>query len=156
MTENKNTWFPVYVNLAGKKILVVGGGTIALRRIRTLQSFGPKLCCISRTVSEELKTLALTGSFSVLERDFQDADISGQEMVLACTGDPEVNHRIVRLCREAGIPVNNCADQTECDFYFPAVIRTEDDVVIGVNAGGRDHRLVRRIREKIQAFLEEK
>ena len=76
------------------------------------------------------------------------------DLVLACTDDPELNGEIYSVCKCLGIPVNVCSDRRKCDFYFPGIV-ARDNVVIGVTAGGTDHRKAREVREKIERLLEE-
>ena len=76
----------------------------------------------------------------------------GLLFVLSATDDRETDRSVYEECKEKGIPVNIASDQTMCDFQFPALIQQED-LVIGVNSGGRDHRKVRRISEKIRKWI---
>ena len=80
--------------------------------------------------------------------------IENADLVLACTDDPELNGEIYSVCKCLGIPVNVCSDRRKCDFYFPGIV-ARDNVVIGVTAGGTDHRKAREVREKIERLLEE-
>ena len=78
---------------------------------------------------------------------------AGSRPFLCC---PEVNGQIAGECRERGIPVNHGGDKSQCDFYFPAVVR-EDELVIGLTAGGADHKKVKRaaawLRNHIREFF---
>ena len=74
------------------------------------------------------------------------------QLVLSASDDPGVNEAVFSDCRRRGIPVN-CADKKEhCDFYFPALVRSED-LVIGISSGGTDHGRVRRAAERLRGFL---
>lgn len=153
MMKNKNM-FPMYVDLSGVRILVAGGGNIAERRIKTLISFAENITVVSPVISEELKVLAETGKILWKEKEYETSDLEGAELVLGATDSPDVNYRIHKECKERGITVNISNDKSKCDFHFPGVIRYED-VVIGFNGGGTNHRKTREIREQVQKFLEE-
>ena len=73
-------------------------------------------------------------------------------LVIAATDDPAVNDHIVQLCHERHIPVNHAGDQTQCDFQFPAIVQ-KGPVVIGVNANGKDHGLVRRVAAGLREWI---
>ena len=74
---------------------------------------------------------------------FTEWDLEQAFLVIAATNNSAVNDEIARLCHERGIPVNHAGDQSQCDFQFPAIVRN-DLVVIGINAGGKNHGLVKR------------
>lgn len=145
-----NRRFPIYLDLNGRNIVVLGGGIIAARRIRTLAEFGPRIHVVSPKIQPELLDLpGVTWTNGV----FVPQILEGVDFVLACTSDPAVNHEAVLACRSRGIPVNNASDQEDCDFHFPAVA-IRDSLVVGVNAAGTDHGLCRRVAAAIRALLE--
>lgn len=84
---------------------------------------------------------------------YREEDLQDKDLVLAATDDAALNHRIAEACRERGIPVNNASDRADCDFFFPAVIQ-EERLTIGVSSGGRDHKKVAEVCEKLRHFLE--
>ena len=75
-------------------------------------------------------------------------------MVLAATSDCSVNEKICRECREKGILVNVCSDRELCDFHFPGIVSREE-LVIGINAGGKDHSLAKKWTDRIRKEVEE-
>lgn len=145
-------YFPMFIDLKDKKILVAGGGSIALRRVRTLLKFGADVRIVAPRLCEELTQLEEEGEITVELREYRTGDIDGAEIVLAATDNHEVNRRIWEECRAAGITVNTADDRKLCDFYFPSVVMT-DDTVIGINCGGMDHAKVKETRKKIEKTL---
>lgn len=150
----KKPYFPLFVDLSGKDILFVGGGSIASRRVIVLEPFADKITVIAPAATEEIKTMAAEGKITWQQRSFEEADLGGRDLVLAATDDRELNAEIVRLCREAGIPANASSDKELCDFFFPGIVR-QGETVIGVSASGEDHKKARRVRERIQEILTE-
>lgn len=144
----------MFIDLTDKKILVTGGGTIALRRIRTLLKFRADIRVIAPELCEELAQLESEGKISAERREYRTSDIDGVYIVLAATDDHEVNRRIWEECRAAGVTVNVADDRSLCDFYFPSIVMTED-TVIGVNCGGEDHAKVKETRIKIEEMFGE-
>ncbi|WP_182430608.1 bifunctional precorrin-2 dehydrogenase/sirohydrochlorin ferrochelatase [Clostridium sp. OM02-18AC] len=169
--ENKAGYFPLFVDLQGKNILIVGAGKIAARRATVLVEFGADVTVVApeanafsngsnknqqspwecRSVS--VPTLAEEGALVWKRRIFEAQDLNQKFLVLAATNDPAVNDEIARLCHERGIPVNHAGDQSQCDFQFPAIAR-RDPVVIGINAGGKNHRLVKRVAAGLREWME--
>lgn len=145
-------FFPIYIDLTGKQILVVGGGMIASRRVRALAGFAGKITVVAPKIRPELAALADSDSVRLLQRPYSEQDLDGMDFVLAATDDPALNARIGAACRKKGIAVNVCSDQMLCDFQFPSIVQ-QGDLVVGINASGRDHGLVKRTRKKIEQAL---
>ena len=135
--EMDRPYFPMFIDLTDKKVLVAGGGTIALRRVRTLLKFGADIRVIAPELCGELAQMEEEGKIMAEHREYRAGDICGAQIVLAATDDREVNRQIWEECRTAGIIVNVADDKSLCDFYFPAVVMTHE-AVIGINSGGAD------------------
>ena len=123
-------YFPLYVDLSEKNILIAGGGRIASRRARVLQQFAGQITVVAPQFAETLRALGETGRVRLIRRTFDVGDLEGRDLVFAATDDKELNRQIFQACKERGIPVNVCSDQTLCDFQFPSVV-IDGDVVIG-------------------------
>ncbi|HIR14707.1 MAG TPA: bifunctional precorrin-2 dehydrogenase/sirohydrochlorin ferrochelatase [Candidatus Choladousia intestinavium] len=154
MSSEKKLYFPMFVDLTDKKVVVVGAGTIAKRRIRTMADFTNHLVVIAPEVNPELKELEEAGKLTILKKTYQQEDICDASMVIAATSDNKVNQEIYAVCKCLGIPVNVYKDKTKCDFFFPGVA-TYEHTVVGVSSSGREQRKSRGIAEKIQNFLKE-
>ena len=115
---------------------------------------GVKLFLSYRMINEETKEAAAEGQMVWKQEAYTREALRYADLVLACTDDPELNGEIYSVCKCLGIPVNVCSDRRKCDFYFPGIV-AKDNVVIGVTAGGTDHRKAREVREKIERLLEE-
>lgn len=152
--EGRELPFPVFIPLKGKKILVVGGGKVANRRVRSLLPFGADITVIAPEVAGHLVEYEKEGKIQIRRHRFTKEDLEGQPFaVLAATDKKEINETITFLCRERFIFVNNASDAQMCDFYFPALARRET-VIAGVCGDGSDHREVARAAEKIRKCLE--
>lgn len=152
--KRNNPRFPLFVDLADRKILVVGGGKIASRRVETLCRFGGDITVVAPGMEKILEKLARDGKVRLIRRAYRQEDIRGAWMVLAATDDRELNEEIRRQAKKEGAWVNVASDQELCDFHFPGIVK-KDPVVVGINAQGADHRLARRVRERIQRLLDE-
>lgn len=147
-------FFPAFVDLSGRRALVVGGGRIAARRVNTLVQFCPGITVVAPRLHPELIALAEAGKARVEQREYLESDLDGADLVLACTDDAALNAAIAAACRARGIPVNAASDKALCDFLFPGIAR-RGDLVLGVTAGGQDHALAKRVTGELRAYLEQ-
>lgn len=146
-------YFPMFVDLSDKNIVVVGGGNIAARRIKTLLSFTRNISVVAAQASPEVLEMGKTGQIDLKVRPVKRSDFSNAYMVIAATNDRKLNDDIYRVCKEEGIYVNVASDREKCDFYFPGIFM-QDEIVVGITASGLDHKKARRVREEIQNVLE--
>ena len=140
--------FPLFVDLAGKAVVVVGGGAIGLRRAAVLQRFGARVTVIAPEIGEKPEGIA------GLLRSYQSGDLTGAFLAVAATNDRAVNHAVYEEARDRGILVNVCDCPDECDFYFPAICQTET-LVAGLVGDGSDHRRTARAAKAVRKTLEE-
>lgn len=154
MSNKKKLYFPMFVDLSDKKVIVVGAGTIAKRRIRALADFTEHLVVIAPEVNKELKDMEEQGKLTILRKNYEREDIYDAAMVIAATNDKKTNQEIYTACKCLGIMVNVCNDKTKCDFYFPGIAISEH-VVAGISNSGKEHKKTRGITEKIQEMLDE-
>ena len=140
--------FPLFVDLSGKKVVLVGGGTIASRRIATLRLFG----CEIEVIAPELK--CSPEGIEWKQREYAPGDLAGAYLAVAATGSREVNHQVGLDAGKLGIPVSVADCEGECTFYFPAVC-TGENLIAGVVSGGKDHHRTARAAKAIRRALEE-
>ena len=148
----EKAYFPLFVDLSGKRIVAVGGGRIAARRIQTLLSFAEDITVVAPGLDPQLEALAEAGRIRVIRRPFADADLDGAAIVLAATDSREVNARVCALGKERGILVNVIDDPAACDFFFPGVVK-DGSVVIGGTASGTDHKKARAVTQAIRELF---
>ena len=152
MTNDKNPYFPIFVDLNDKQIVVVGAGTIAKRRIRTLTSFTNHLTVIAPEVNKELLDMEKDGLIRIKRKIYERTDIYDADYVIAATNDHQINSDIYSACKCMGITVNVCSDKNKCDFYFPGIVR-KDNLVVGITASGNNHKAARETSDRIRELL---
>lgn len=145
-------YFPVFIDLTDRTVLVAGGGRIALRRVRTLLQFGAQIRVVAPRLCQEILEMEKGKTIRAVQREYEKEDIAGAALVLAATDSREVNRQIFEDCHAEGIPVNVSDDRTLCDFYFPSVVMT-DATVIGISSGGTDPGKTKEIRRQIERTL---
>ena len=154
MKSSEKKYFPMFVDLTDKKVVVAGAGTIAKRRIRAMLEFTERLTVIAPEVNPELRTLEEQGKLTVLRKAYEREDLYDSALVIAATNDKKTNEDIYAACKCLGIPVNVCNDRDKCDFYFPG-IATCGNTVIGVSTNGREMRRQQALAEQIEQMLEQ-
>ena len=146
-------YFPMFIDLSDKNIVVAGGGKIATRRVRTLLKFTRNITVVAPKVTQELMDLGKAGTITLHNRPVKRSDFAMAYMVIAATNDWKLNDEIYRVCKEEGIYVNVADDKSKCDFYFPGIYM-KDEVVIGITASGLDHSRAKKVRLAIQEAME--
>lgn len=106
-------YFPFYIDIENKNILVVGGGTVALRKIEKLSPFKPSITVVSPKICEEI----LKFNVKAVEREFDDNDLNGTFCVISATDNEQVNSHIFELCKEKNILVNTVDDKENADLF---------------------------------------
>lgn len=142
-------YFPFFIDLDQKPGLVVGGGPVAARKIRTLLPYGPRLTVCAPSVLPELEALP---GLTVRKEPFSPKLLEGAFFVIAATDDRELNGRIAGLCRAWNIPVNVADPGTESTFLFPSVVR-RGPMTIGISTGGTSPTAAHVLKEQIEGLL---
>jgi len=143
--------YPIFVNLQEQPCLVVGGGSIALRKIRLMRQAGAKITVIAPDICDEL--IEEFGSdINHIRREFADSDITSYRLITAATSSRQVNQRVSQLAQAINVPVN-VVDQPElCSFITPSIV-DRSPVVIAISTGGDAPVLARMLRTKLEAFI---
>ena len=147
-------YFPLFVDISDKKIVVVGAGKIAARRVKTLVDFGASIVVVAPQIFPELEQLEQEHKITIIRREYQREDIYDAWMVLAVTDNEKLNEEIYSVAKCLGALVNVASNQNKCDFHFPGIVKN-DSYVVGINGGGRNHHGVAELRGKVEKCLED-
>lgn len=143
--------YPLTLSVAGRRVVVVGGGPVAARRARTLVDAGAAVHVVAPQADPSLETLAAEGTVTWSGRPYQTGDLDGAWLVHTATGDPEVDRQVLADADAARVWCVHAGDAAQATAWVPAVA-TVDDVVVAVNAGG-DPRRASGLRDAIGALL---
>ena len=138
--------FPLFVSLEGRRAVVIGGGTVGLRRAKVLRDFGADVAVISPRLAEE------TPGVRHISRPYRPGDLEGAYLALAAADDPAVNAAAGEEARSLGVLFNRSDCPAECDFFFPAICEGAG-LVAGVVGDGTDHRRTAQAAKRIRDVL---
>ena len=142
------SYYPIAVDLQDKKVVVVGGGAVAKRKIDALLQCGADVYIISRELKPGLRRLLEQGKVKLIGRRLIKAYLKGAFLIIASTDDSALNFKVSSLAKKMGIPVNVVDRPTDSDFIVPSVIR-RGDLLIAVSTSGKSPALAKRIRERL-------
>jgi len=139
------------LKLAGKRTVVIGGGSVGLRKVRMLKGTGAHVTLIAEAVADD----PCLDGVTVIRQRYDARFLDEPALVFACTDDQALNARIAADARKAGAIVN-CVDQPkDCDFYVPAVV-VDEDVIVAIGTGGAAPSLAGRLKKCIAEALPER
>jgi precorrin-2 dehydrogenase/sirohydrochlorin ferrochelatase len=116
-------YYPVNIDVAGKKCLVVGGGAVGERKVRSLLECGALVTLVSRSFTAGLEGLAGEGKIRAEMREFQEGDVEGAFLVYCATDDGALNRRVFETADKKSLLVNVVDQPALCNFIVPAVVR---------------------------------
>jgi len=140
---------PIFVTLAGRRVLLVGGGTVAAAKLRQLQAVGADVVVVAPSVREEI----VRSGVSVLQRPFDPADLEGVWFVVAAA-TPEVNQEVAVAAEAKRLFVNAVDDPPNASAFLSGVVRRAD-VTVAISTSGEAPGLTGLLREALDAVLPE-
>ncbi|MBT1173076.1 bifunctional precorrin-2 dehydrogenase/sirohydrochlorin ferrochelatase [Bifidobacterium sp. MA2] len=143
--------YPVDLRVKGERAVVVGGGRVATRKVTHLLAAGAKVTVVAPELDERLAAEADDGAIDWRCKPYATGDLDGARIVIACTDDQDVNHRVVADA-EPGQLVNNTGDPSESDFFNVAVVE-HGNLIFTVSSKGIDPALVRRVKQRLADAL---
>ena len=145
-------YFPVFFDLTGQRVLIVGGGEVALRKVTLLERTGALITLVAPDIAPELLERGAAGTLQLARREFAPDDLEGVRLVIVATSRRAVNRWIAKLSESRNIPVNVVDDREASRFIVPAII-DRDPVLVAISTGGTSPVLARRLRERLEALI---
>ena len=138
--------YPIFLDLSGRRCVVVGGGAVAMRKARKLLQAGAEVVVVSPAVLSELESIGA----EIRYRPYEAGDLEGADLAFTATDSREVNAAVAREARERGVLVNSADKPSEGDFAVPSTLR-RGGLQVAVSTGGASPTLARRIRKELEA-----
>ena len=145
-------YLPVFFKLEEQPCLVVGGGSVASRKVALLRRAGGKVSVVAPEVTDDLAEQAETGGIVHHQRRFQASDLDGMRLVIAATDDAAVNSEISRLAQVRSLPVNVVDSPELCSFIVPSIL-DRSPLVVAVSTGGASPVLARQLRTRLETLI---
>ena len=162
LRAHASNFFSIELNLEGRNVLVVGGGRIALRKVKTLLPTGARITVVAPQFDPEFESLqsadkvaelsrrAESASITLKTRPYEPLDLRGIFMVFICTDQPTVNAQVSNDAHARRILVNNACDYLDGDFIVPARMDFGENIAVTVSTQGRAPSLAKKLKQKIQ------
>jgi len=152
--QEKKSFFPLFIDMNGRKALVIGGGIIAERRVKRLLAFGADVTVISPVASGYIRFAASQGELRYFERKYQNGDITDLKpaLVIAATDGRQANREAMREASALDIPVSVADRREECTCFFPAIAENEA-YTAGIVSKNGDHTGLRQTAGRIRELL---
>jgi siroheme synthase-like protein len=142
-------YYPISLNIQGRKCLVVGGGKVALRKVKVLLEHGADVKVISPAFCPEINQLAADGAIQAIKRDYKSEDLQHAFIAIVATDDAKTNERVASEARRRGVLTNVVDDPKNSDFIVPSYFE-RGDIIIAVSTSGRSPALARKIRSQLE------
>jgi precorrin-2 dehydrogenase/sirohydrochlorin ferrochelatase len=142
-------YYPLFLNLQDQPCVVVGGGRVALRKVKMLLDYGAHVSVISPAFNGDFAQLAKRKAMRLIRRNYKSGDLKGAEIVVAATDARNVNLKIAQEAKRAGALVNVVDDPEHSNFIVPSFLR-RGHLTIAVSTGGRSPALARKIRTQLE------
>ena len=143
-------FYPVFLKLEGRKCLVVGGGSVAERKVQALVRCGADIHVVSPELTPGLKEMSDTGRFHYRAGFYHATDLDGAFLVISATDDDRINSAVAVDCAARSIAVNVVDDPDRCSFVVPSVVH-RGDFKLAISTGGNSPHLARVIRQELES-----
>ncbi len=143
------SYYPVYLNLRGRRCVIIGGGAVAEGKISRLLDSGAVICVISPDATPGIRQFVDDGSVRWEQREYRPGDLEGAFIAIAATNLREVNRRIFEEAEQRGVMLNAVDDPPNCSFITPSIVQ-RGPVTLAISTGGVSPALARKLRESLQ------
>jgi siroheme synthase-like protein len=147
-------YYPIFVEMQGRPVLLVGGGRVALEKIGKLVGAGARVTVIAPTLIDDVRALVESDEAAWKPRPFAPGDTAGFDLIMIATDDGAVNKMVADEARAARIWVNTADDVRNCDFILPS-LAARGHIAIAISTGGTSPALARWLRSQMEEFLSE-
>lgn len=147
--EQRTSYYPIFLNVTGRRCVVIGGGQVALRKVKALLEHKADIKVISPDLCSELVELAGEEKITVVQRHYRRSDLRGALLAIAATDNNDINSKVATDSRETGVPVNIVDNAAESDFILPSYLR-RGGITIAISTSGMSPALAQKIRVRLE------
>jgi precorrin-2 dehydrogenase/sirohydrochlorin ferrochelatase len=143
-------YYPICLDIKARSCLVIGGGQVGTRKVKTLLDCGARVTVISPEVTPELAELARLGKIALKPRSYRSSDLDGAFLVIGATDEETLNQQVHKDAEKAG-RLCNIADQPHlCNFVLPAIVR-QGDLMVAISTSGASPAFAKHLRRRLAA-----
>jgi uroporphyrin-III C-methyltransferase / precorrin-2 dehydrogenase / sirohydrochlorin ferrochelatase len=146
------SFYPVFLNLRGRRAVVIGGGAVAEQKVLGLLAAGAHVTVVSPETTPRLADLAAAAGIELRRRPYRSGDLAGAWLAIAATDDRTANAAVWAEAEREDIPLNAVDDLDHCSFIAPAIHR-EGDITVAVSTSGKSPALAARLRQRIARLI---
>jgi siroheme synthase-like protein len=147
-------YYPVFLDIAGRPAVVIGGGEVALRKVEGLLDAGAQVTVVSPALHPGLKALVAAGRARHIAREYRPGDLDGHVLAIVGTDDPSVNAAVASAGKQRGVWVNAVDDPANCDFIMPSIVQ-RGNIILAASTSAGSPAMARKLREDLEEFLTE-
>jgi len=144
--------YPIFLELSGRRAVVIGAGAVAVRKAQSLLAAGARLVVVGRKISEAMSALGAGDDVELIESRYSKDYLPGAVLVIAATNNPELNKRIYKDCQQLEILCNVVDQPGLCDFFVPAVVK-RGDLQIAIGTDGTCPAYAGHLRKKLEEIF---
>jgi siroheme synthase-like protein len=154
--EQSNLLFPVFLKLNQLRLIIIGGGYVAIEKLNAVLSNSPqtKIKLISKTIDPEIETLAINHSITLIKKEYEASDLENTDLVIAAINDRVVSKQIYQDAKAKGIIINVADTPDLCDFYLGSIVK-KGNLKIAISTNGKSPTLAKRLKEMFAELLPE-
>ncbi|MHC4186859.1 MAG: precorrin-2 dehydrogenase/sirohydrochlorin ferrochelatase family protein [Planctomycetota bacterium] len=146
--------YPIFLDLASRRVVIIGGGNVAFRKAQALLETGARLVVVADSVQENFTRLCIDNKTELIKAKYSKDYLVGASLVIAATNDLKLNERIYKDCQQLEILCNVVDQPHVCDFYVPAVVK-RGDLQIAVSTDGKCPAFAGHLRKKLEKIFTE-
>ncbi|MHC4132529.1 MAG: precorrin-2 dehydrogenase/sirohydrochlorin ferrochelatase family protein [Planctomycetota bacterium] len=147
--------YPIFLDLASRRVVIIGGGNVALRKTQALLETGARLVVVADSVQDNLTGLCIDNKAELIKAKYSKDYLVGASLVIAATNYQKLNERIYKDCQQLEILCNVVDQPHVCDFYVPAVVK-RGDLQIAISTDGKCPAFAGHLRKKLEKIFTEK
>jgi len=141
--------YPIYLELSGRRVVIIGAGTVAARKAQSLLDAGARLVIVAEHVNDMLTALCQGTNAKLIKSRYSKDYLVGAVLAIAATGNNQLNRRIYKDCQELEILCNVVDEPQLCDFFVPAVVK-RGDLQIAIGTEGHSPAYAGHLRKKLE------
>lgn len=147
--------YPIFLELAGRRAVVIGAGSVAVRKVQALLSAGARVVVVAERIDDMMTALCTGTKVEIIKAPYSKNYLAGALLAIAATNNNELNKKIYKDCQELEILCNVVDVPELCDFYVPAVVK-RGPLQIAISTDGRSPAFAGHVREKLEKLFTEK